>query len=435
MESPASPDAKPQPWWWEKAPPPRLPSVSLAERYDVAVVGSGFTGLRAALELARAGRSVVLLDRDDPGSGAARRNAGYLGRTLKKSFAKLRKTRGEAYALAIYRELGEAYVGTQRFIAEEGIDCHLVACGRFIAASRPAHYEELARDLEVMRRHLGYPFEMVSRARQREEFASDGYHGGALIPDLASLHPGLYHQGLLDRALAAGVTVAGRTLVNSVARHAGDDRVELLTDGGRIRARDAIIATNGYTPGHLAWHARRVIPFMAYMAATEELGEAAVQALIPHNRTVLDSFTNIDFFRRAPDSPRLLLGGATGSGMSGDAVIARRLRGILLRVLPQLEGVRLSHVWTGYCAGTFDLMPHVGGQDGIWHGLGYNFAGVPMGTHFGKVIADAILGRATAPSAFAQDAFPSLPFYRGRPWFVPLAMRWFDWREGKKRSA
>lgn len=432
MQSVTTSDVKHDPWWWERAAPAPLPPARLAPRYDVAIVGSGFTGLRAALELARGGRSVVVLDREDPGAGAARRNAGYLGRTLKKSFAKLLKTRGEAHALAIYRELGEACRGTQRFIAEEGIDCHLVTCGRFIAASRPEHYEELASDLEVMRRHLGYPFEMVPRARQRAEFASDAYHGGAMIPDLASLHPGLYHEGLLARALAAGVTVAGRCAVTSVARHAGDDRVELLTGQGRLLARDAVIATNGYTPGHLAWHARRVIPFRAYMAATEELGEARVAEIIPNNRTVLDSFTNIDFFRRAPDSPRLLVGGATGSGMTDPAAIARRLQAILLRVLPQLAGVRLSHVWTGFCAGTFDLMPHVGGRDGIWHGLGYNFAGVPMGTHFGKVIAEAILGRAQAPSAFAEDAFPTLPLYRGRPWFVPLAMRWFDRREGKR---
>ncbi|HKY95790.1 MAG TPA: FAD-binding oxidoreductase [Kiloniellales bacterium] len=424
-------DVRLQPYWWDRAPPTPQPAVALAPRYDVAIVGSGYTGLRAALELARAGRSVIVLDREDPGFGAARRNAGYLGRTLKHSVEKLIKTRGRDHALALYRELGEAFNGIIAFIGEERIDCHLTRPGRFIAATSPKHYAQLEADLEGLRRHLGYEYAMVPKDKVRTEFASDVYVGGAVIPDLASIHPGLYHKGLLERVLAAGAVVAGQTEALSIARHPGDDRVEVLTAHGRILARDAIIATNGYTPGALSWHARRVIPFEAYMAATEELGERA-RATIPNNRTVLDTNMNIDWFRLAPDSPRLLFGGATGSGMKDTARIAGRLHAILARVLPQHRAVKISHLWTGYCAGTFDLMPHIGGRDGIWHGLGYNFAGVPMGTHFGRKLAQLILGRPEGRSAFAEDRFPTFPLYRGRPWFVPLAMRYYDWKDGKR---
>ena len=426
-------DFREQPYWWDLAPPAALPEVPLAPAYDVAVVGSGFTGLRAALELTRAGRSVIVLDKQDPGAGASRRNAGYLGRVLKHPIDKLIRKRGAAQALALYRELGEAFTGTIGFIEAERIDCHLARPGRFYAATSPRHYAELEADLESLRRHLGYDYAMVPRAEVRREFASDVYFGGAVIPDLASIHPGLYHKGLLERALAAGVTVAGRTEALSVARHPGDDRVEVLSGRGGLLARDAVVATNGYTPGSFPWHARRVIPFMAYMAATEDLGEGA-RATIPNNRTVLDTNTDIDFFRLAPDSGRLLFGGATGSGMTDPQAIAQRLHGILSRVLPQHAGVKLSHLWTGYCAGTFDLMPHVGGRDGIWHGLGYNFAGVPMGTHFGLKLAQMILERPEGRSAFAEEPFPSLPLYRGRPWFVPLVMRWFRWKDRRRAS-
>jgi glycine/D-amino acid oxidase-like deaminating enzyme len=89
-----------QPYWWSIAAPEPAAPVALAARYDVAIVGSGFTGLRAAVELLLAGRSVVILEREDPGFGASRRNAGYLGRAAKKTFSHLRHRHGADYALA-----------------------------------------------------------------------------------------------------------------------------------------------------------------------------------------------------------------------------------------------------------------------------------------------------------------------------------------------
>jgi glycine/D-amino acid oxidase-like deaminating enzyme len=373
---------------------------------------------------------VVVLDRQAAGEGAARRNAGYLGRVLKKSLPVLMRKLGPERGIAIYRELGEAFTGTVAFIEQERIDCHLQRCGRFIAAASPSHYADLARDLEAMRRHLGYEYAMVPRAEQRREFGSDAYFGGAVIPDLAAIHPGLYHRGLLERARDLGAVISDCTEVLAVAPEAAGVMVQ--TARGRMTARDVILATNGYTSRQLPWLARRVIPFQAYMAATEPLSEAQLDEAIPNRRTVLDSNTNIDFFRPAPDSPRILFGGATGSGMTEFGAIGERLHGILARVLPQLGNAKLSHVWIGFCAGTFDLMPHIGGRDHVWHGLGYNFAGVPMGTHFGKKLAQMILGRPEGRSVFAEAPFPTMPFYSGNPWFVPLAMRYFDWKDGKR---
>jgi glycine/D-amino acid oxidase-like deaminating enzyme len=419
-----------EPYWWDVARPEPHPAVALASRYDVAVVGSGFTGMRAALELARAGRSVVVFDRDAAGSGAARRNAGYLGRVLKHSLPMLMERHGAAQGIALYRELGEAFTGVIELIEREQIDCRLSRHGRFIAATCENHYEALAADLEAMRRHLGYPYEMVPRGEQRREFGSDLYQGGAVIPDLAAIHSGLYHHGLTARAEQAGAVISDMTEVQSVTPEAGC--VCLVTDRGTVTAKDAIIATNGYTPRNLSWFARRVIPFQAYMAATEELSAAQLRDAIPNLRTMIDSNTNIDFFRPAPDSPRLLFGGGTGIPRGDGPAIAQFLHGLLRRVLPQLSGVRLSHAWTGFCAGTFDMMPHIGGRDHVWYGMGYNFAGIPIGTHFGAKLALMIQGKPEGRSAFAKTSFPTLPFYSGNPWFVPMAMRYFDWKDRKR---
>ncbi|GAB2177961.1 NAD(P)/FAD-dependent oxidoreductase [Dongia sp. agr-C8] len=425
----ALPSIKFEPYWWDAARPVMHPATALPPRVDVAIVGSGFTGMRAALELARAGRSVLVLDQDAAGSGAARRNAGYLGRVLKHSLTALMRKHGEAQGIAMYRELGDAFTGVIDLIDRERIDCHLARPGRYIAATSTRHYDALAADLEPMRRLLGYPYEMVPRAEQRREFGSDAYYGGAVIPDLAAIHSGLYHQGLTERAKAAGAVLGDGTTVKAVTPEPGG--VQVVTDRGTVVARDAIIATNGYTPRGLGWYAKRVVPFQAYMAATEELSEAQLQDAIPNLRTMIDSNTNIDFFRPAPDARRLLFGGGTGVPRGDARAIAVFLHGILRRVFPQLAPVKLSHAWTGYCAGTFDMMPHIGGRDHVWYGLGYNFAGIPMGTHFGAKLAAMIEGKAEGRSTFAETPFPTLPFYSGDPWFLPLAMRYFDWKDRK----
>lgn len=430
MEDLLTTDFSSAPYWWEAAPLTETAGGALASSYDVVVVGSGYTGLRAALTLARAGRSVAVFDKERPGYGASRRNAGFLGRTLKKPYVDRKATKGSAYAAAIYLDLERAYASTLAFIEEEGIECHAVRCGRLIAATSAAHYAGLDRELAGMKADLGLPYSMLPRGRLREEMATDLYDGGAVIPDLGSLHPGLYHRGLMRSALAAGVTIFGNCEVTAVEQAAGQgDRFRVTSAAGQTRARDVVIATNGYTPKCLPWHARRVIPFVGYMAATEPLPPALLEKQLPHRRTVIDSNLDIDFFRPAPDSPRLLFGGATANGLQDPAAIAALLHGRLRRALPDLADVKLSHVWTGQCAGTFDMMPHIGCHDGVWYGMGYNFAGVPMGSFFGLKIAQRILDLPVEATAFESAAFPTLPFYRGNPWFLPLAMRYFAWKD------
>ena len=420
-------------YWWDAAPLADHAGGALAPSYDVAIVGSGYTGLRAALTLARAGRTVAVFDKERPGYGASRRNAGFLGRTLKKSYVDLKAATGVAHASAIYRDLMMAYESTLAFIAEERIDCHAVRCGRLIAATSTNHHAELERELAGMKADLGLPYEMLPRARLREEMATDLYEGGAVIPDLGSLHPGLYHRGLMERALAAGVAIFGTCEVTAVEPAAGQggDRFRIATAAGQVRARDVVVATNGYTPKSLPWHARRVVPFVGYMAATERLPPELLAKQLPHRRTVIDSNLDIDFFRPAPAEPRLLFGGATANGLKDPEAIARLLHGRLRRALPDLADVKLSHAWTGQCAGTFDMMPHIGRHDGIWYGMGYNFAGVPMGSFFGLKIAQRILGLPAGACAFETAAFPTLPLYRGNPWFLPLVMRYFAWKDAK----
>jgi glycine/D-amino acid oxidase-like deaminating enzyme len=418
-------DFKEQPFWWEAAPRPRLPDRPLPDKVDVAIVGSGHTGLVAALTLARAGRRVAVFDAGDAGQGASSRNAGYVGRSLKHSLAQIMERHGRERAIAVYRDMRAAFDWVFELVEREQLACKLVRCGRLIGALSPRHYDAIAREYALREQHLGEPFGLVARADIGCEIGSDHYCGGAVIPDHGALHPGLYHLGLLERAASAGVEVHARTPVLGIRREA--DGFTVACGRGRVDARNVLVAANGYIDRSVPWLRRRLIPFHGYMVATEPLAAERMARILPRARTFIEFTHNVFFLRPAPDGDRLLFGGYTGGPAPSLKATAARLHAALVRIVPDLAGVRLSHAWTGKCAGTFDLYPHIGEHDGVHHALGYCFAGVPMGSWMGMKAALKIMGARDSATAFDSLPFRTMPLYSGNPWFVPLVMKYCDW--------
>ena len=412
------------PFWWRAAPrEERHPSVP-PKRTDVAIVGSGITGLTAAIHLARGGRQVTVFEAKEPGHGASTRNAGYVGRTLKHSFGEIMESHGLDHARRVYGELMEAFLAVKETVAQEKIACHYRQQGRVLLATSPAMRDAMAREFALREKHLGEPFETLDRAAQREEIATDHYFGGVRIPDHAGLHPGLYHQGLLDKARELGVTICAFTPVLGFRKEAQGFTV--FVKGARVEARDLVFATNGYGGREFPWLQRRIMPFHAYQAVSAPMSENRVRALLPGDRTFIDWNFNVDWMRIAPgDNTRITFGGLTGEIDADLRIMGERLHQRLLRVFPDMGDLQFDHVWTGKCGGTFDITPRIGCHEGVHFGSGYCFAGVPMGTLFGRKIARRILGQAGGESVFDTPP-PTTFWYRGNAWFVPYALKWMS---------
>lgn len=427
-ESILTEDFTSDPYWWDAAPRPEPDEAALPAHADVAVIGSGYTGLSAAQTLARGGRSVLVLEAQRIGEGASTRNGGFAAKMSLFGFGDLAARFGLDRAIAVHKETKRGRDHVIGMIEREGLACMYKNPGRYIPARTPRHFDALARELDLMRQHVEIAADMVPPEAQRQEIASNFYHGGKILHDSGDLHPGLFHQSLVNRAIAAGVVLSARSPVLSIRREG--EGFEVSTNRGRVRAREVILATNGYTDAALPYFRRRILPVNNYTITTEPLGEDRVRALFPKGRNMIDTSWLFYAFRPTPDGTRINFSGRTGYAERSPAENARRLYRNMLRVFPQLDGVKISHCWKGGIGMTFDFMPHIGMRDGMHYAMGMNGAGVLTGAFLGDKLARRILGEPGTETLFDCKGFPTVPLYDGRPWFLPLAIGWLELKEG-----
>lgn len=415
------------PYWLDGLPAPPKSPLQIPTSVDVVIVGSGYTGLNAAIETARAGRSTLVLEAGDPGQGCSTRNGGQVSTSIKPSLEKLSSRVGEDRARAIRNEGKAALEWIEARIAEEGIDCAFSRCGRFHAAHSPEHYENLARMSEYAKINEDIDFFAVPRGSQRSELGTDHYFGGVVYPSHASLDPAKYHRGLLDAALASGAQVVKRCEVFDIRR----DLLGfiLATQKGQISARNVVVATNGYTTQKTQWLRRRVIPVSSHVIATEPLPDELVKQLFPTGRIAVDTYRLLHYFRLSPDQRRILFGGKVVLSKADPAVSGRKLHNDMCRIFPELRRYKITHSWMGNVAHTFDQLAHTGVHDGIHYALGYCGSGVSMASYLGMKVGQKVLGRVAGRTAFDNLPFPARPLYSGRPWFLPAVTAWYRWRD------
>jgi glycine/D-amino acid oxidase-like deaminating enzyme len=419
---------KPRPFWWEAHEPKPLPEIELPDSTRVAIVGAGYAGLNAALELTKEGLECIVLDANEPGFGGSTRNGGIVSGGVNVGKRYLAKALSEAEAAPFLSDASDAFTHIESVVACNNIACGWTKTGYFLGAWTKSHYAALDKKVAMLNAHAGSDASLVPRERQREHIGSDYYHGGMLIGRTAHLHPALYYKGLLDLCSKAGVKIASKTPVTNLQESSAGWTV--TTPRGTIAAGDVIIATNGYTGDVTPQFKRRVVPLGSYIIATEDLPPELAASVSPRNHSFADTRRVLTYYRLSPDGKRLIFGGRAKFGMTDPVETVPILYRFMTDRFPQLQGVKITHAWTGNVAFALDEMPHMGKFENLHYALGCNGSGIAMMSYLGHQTARKIVGRANSVCAFDREEFPDHPLYNGTPWFVPWLGRYFrvrDW--------
>jgi gamma-glutamylputrescine oxidase len=393
---------------------------------DVCVVGAGYTGLSAALHLAKAGRNVVLLEAQRVGFGASGRNGGQLGGGQRVEQDALEKMLGRRQAQQLW-DLGEdAKALVKGLIAEHDIACHLKPGVAWTASSKSdvRHLHDYAAHLQD---RYGYDqIEVLDHDALQHVCPSPDYKGGILDMGAAHLHPLNLVLGLARAAKAAGVRIYEGSAVHHIEE---GSKAVVQTGGGRVTADHLVLACNGYLGGLSRKVAARVMPINNFIVATEPLGDR-IKDVLPRNVAVADSRFVVNYFRLSHDG-RLLFGGGESYGYKFPKDIAAKVRAPMSVVFPQLKDVRIDYAWGGTLAITMKRLPYLARiAPNILSASGYSGHGVGTATHAGKLMADAIIGESDGFDV--MSAIPTRPFPGGAAMRTPLltlAMSWYGLRD------
>ena len=417
-------------YWLTTTDFPKPQSRPLPDRVDVAVIGAGFTGLSAARALAKRRAKVAVLESETIGWGASSRNGGMVLTGMKLGVNQLISKYGRELTRRMYAASIETIDCVERIVGEEAIDCDFSRCGHLEVACKQKHFDDYARQAEVIAREFNHQLRVLQRGELSSEIGSTIYYGGMVDEVSAGLNPARYVAGLGRAATKAGAEIFEHTRVEGLQRESrqGEAGWKIVTSRGELWAREVFVATSGYTGNATPALQKKIIPIGSFIITTQTLPEALAHELSPRNRMIYDSKNYLYYYRLTPDR-RMLFGGRAAFFPENDRTIRRSaeiLRRGMIEVYPQLRDAKIDYVWGGTLDFAFDMMPHAGQIDGVYYALGYAGHGVAMATYQGQKMAQLIAGD-KPENPFLGIPFPGAPLglYNGKPWFLPFAGMWY----------
>lgn len=420
-------------WLATSGEAPSFPSLKGDVAARVAIVGGGFTGLSAALHIARSGADVVLLEARRIGWGASGRNAGFVVPNFSKAdpagvIAKLGHSKGEAL-LALVGSGGDRVFEHAQYA---GLGRQAERNGWLQPAHSPAAAAMLRKRVEIWKQ-LGRPVEWLDEAETARRTGMDIYHGALADRSGGMINPLAYAWGLARLAEAAGARIMERTVVAAIEAAGGGWRLD--TADGTVRADMVLLCTNAETAGAAARLARSVIPLGVYQMATDPLPADLVRAFSPNREPVSDTRSNIFTYRLDAEN-RLISGGMALVPFGAERRMGARIASRLAAELGLGDVPRVAHVWRGTAAVTTDFLPHI-----FTYGPGFvgvtacNGRGVAMTTMMGEVLASMVGGVPLAALPVPAGPPPVIPF-RPLAAFAPSAVlakgMWSDHRTTRR---
>ncbi|HEY1393062.1 MAG TPA: FAD-binding oxidoreductase [Methylibium sp.] len=415
--------------YWTDSSPAFVPAAGAAgdlpAQVDVAIVGAGFTGLSAALALARRGASVAVLEAGPRiAAEASGRNGGHVNNGLAVDYAEVAARVGRERAAAWYRAYDDAVDTVARVVRDEAIACDFMRHGKLKLATRPGQLDALARSAQrLIADGVDTDVEVFDAASVRAEVRSERFHGGLLYKRSAQMHMGRFAHGLAAAAERRGARIHLDACVNRLERLGGGYAHRLHTARGSVTAQQVLLATGATRHGGYAtfgWLRRRIVPIGSFIVVTEPLGADRANALLAARRTYTTVANIHHYFRLTPDH-RLVFGGRARFAVSSpqsDAASGEILRAGLVQTFPQLRDARLDYCWGGLVDMTQDRLPHAGERDGLYYSMGYSGHGTQMSVHMGERMAAVMAGDRDA-NPWRDRGWPAIPGHFGPPWFLP----------------